>query len=147
MVPPGWNVTEPIRVAYETIRKFQAMRRAPAEAQNFRTNIESFNTSVRFLQNVIQQLRPVIETSKSLEAPLENVDLLETDLETAWRCIQRCEQFSTRYDALIHGNGNFLNRQVRSGRWVWELPEVKDLYKQQQKCMDNIKFKLQIIDL
>lgn len=147
MIPPGWNVTEPIRIAVQTIHTVQSIQKAPADAQNFRASIQSFDASVKGLQSVIQQLKPVTEASKSLEVPLANVDLLEADLESARQCIQRCEQFSKRYNGLAQGDGNFLNRKAEASRWVWDTGEVRELYEQVDKCMQAIQLKLSIISL
>ena len=147
MIPPGWNVTEPIHVALQAIRTVRSIKKAPTDAKDFRANLDSFQASVKGLQSLVQTLKPAIETSKSLEAPPTDVDILETDLERARHCIERCEQFSKRYNALLEEkeDGKFLNRTGQASRWVWDSSTVHGLEKQLEECIQAISLKLNII--
>ena len=100
MVPPGWNVTEPLRIAIQAIRTLEAIHHAPEEAKDFRSNIDSFDASVKGLQSVLKQLQPVVETGRSLDSPPDTYTTLEKELMGSRDCITRCEEFSKRYNAL-----------------------------------------------
>ena len=92
MIPPGWNVTEPLSLAASLYRVVEALKAAPEDAKAFTAQIENFRLSLKQLQRVIDEsvVPDSTEEHEDLRATLANCQL----------CVQRCQKFQESFQKL-----------------------------------------------
>ena len=109
MIPPGWNITEPISLAASLIRVIESLKAAPDDAKAFTAKIETF-------QRALKKLQRVLERSLELDPYADHRDLRET-LTDCQVCVQRCQRFQESFQKLrSDGTANMTTSQA--ARWV-----------------------------
>lgn len=130
MIPPGWNVTEPISLAASLIRVIESLKAAPDDAKAFTAKIETFQRALRKLQRVL-------ERSLKLDPYADHFDLRET-LADCQVCVQRCERFQESFQKLSSdGTANMTNAS-QAARWVWNHRHIVKLRNEIDAQMNNV---------
>ena len=139
MIPPGWNVTEPLSLAASLYRVVESLKAAPEEAKAFTTQIENFSRSLKQLQRVIdEELAP---------DPREDHEDLLAILANCQLCVERCQKFQESFQELSKAESA---RRANAGQvalWVWNNRNIVRLRHEIDSQMSNITFNLQIKNL
>lgn len=106
VIPPGWNVTEPIALAVKLHHVVQSFRSASDEARSFVLKVETFRGNLNQLQ-------------KELENPAENVTRLQGILVHCQNIVDQCEAFEARFKELNRSNLTKLATGRLTTSWVW----------------------------
>ena len=120
VVPPGWNVTEPIGLAIRLYRVAEQLRGAPEEAGLFVARIKSFSSALKQLQNILEKGNAAASSSDGLQE-------LKTAVDESTVCVLRCENFSQRFFNLVNNAGVQRANIGQAARWVWKKEEVSRL--------------------
>ena len=94
MIPPGWNVTEPIELAVKLVQVIDALSTASQDSRAFASKIDNFRRSLSHLQK------------KMDDAAISNADdydHLRATLAECKVCVERCEDFSKDFAKLNNG--------------------------------------------
>ena len=130
MIPPGWNVTEPISLAANLIRVIDSLKAAPDDAKAFTTKIETFQRALRNLQRVL-------ERSLELDPHADHLDLRQT-LADCQVCVQQCQRFQESFQKLSSdGIANMANAS-QAARWVWNHRQIIKLRNEIDAQMTNV---------
>ena len=139
MIPPGWNVTEPIELACKLVKVLEALSSASQDARAFVSKIDNFRRSLSQLQTKLD------------DAALGNVDdydHLRATLVECKVCVERCEDFSRDFEKLNDGSGSGkLALAGQATRWVWQEGKASKLRKEIDSQMNDITFLLLIKSL
>jgi hypothetical protein len=106
VIPPGWNVTEPIALAGKLFHVVQSFRSASEEARSFAFKVDTFRSNLNQLQ-------------KELENPSENVTRLKPILVHCQNIVEKCEAFDKRFKELNKSNLTIVAAGRLTSSWVW----------------------------
>lgn len=120
VVPPGWNVTEPIGLAVRLYRVAEQLRSAPAEADLFVARIKSFS-------HALQKLQKILENGDTAASSTDGLQALETAVNQSQSCVLRCENFSQRFFGLVNDAGVQRANVGQAAKWVWKREDVSRL--------------------
>lgn len=130
VVPPGYNVTEPIGLAVRLYRVAEQLRSAPAEADLFVARIQSFSHALKKLQKILENGNAASST--------DDLQALEMALNQSQKCVLRCENFSQRFFGLINGAGVERANVGQAAKWVWKQEEVSRLAAEMDRRIQDI---------
>jgi SMC interacting uncharacterized protein involved in chromosome segregation len=137
MVLPGWNVSEPVELAFKLYHVIESLRSAPEEAKAFVTKINSFSRSLRELQKTIHN---DIATRSSAQ----DLDHLRETLEECQDCVKRCEEFGERFRHITRDGSGSLKSAKEATRFVWQDNKVARLRKEIDDQVTGIGLSLMI---
>lgn len=126
MIPPGWNVTEPIGVAVKIVRIIEALKNAPEETKVFAHRLESFRKGLNTLQKIL-------EGGADSSLLREHVDELKSVVEESQTCVQRCEVFITSVQ--------------KPAGWVWKKDQANRLSGEIDSRLHDLSFGMQLVTL
>ena len=137
MVLPGWNVSEPIELAFKLYKVIESLKSAPEEAKAFVSKINKFSRSLRELQKTI-------ENDIATRSSAQDLDHLRETLEECQDCVKRCEEFGERFGN-ITGDGAASLRGAREATlFVWQDKKAARLRKEIDDQMNSIGLSLMI---
>ncbi|KAG8533011.1 uncharacterized protein KY384_001793 [Bacidia gigantensis] len=139
MPAPGWNVTEPISLAYRLYRIAQQLQYAPESAKELKSKIEDFDSSLRSLQEVLDKLDGSSETSLSAHRLAQ----LRKEVVQGEKCIKRCEDFIADFPG-ITSDGSKRAAGAGAALWLWKKDRAEKLTEQMESHIRHISFILQI---
>ena len=139
MIPPGWNVTEPISLAASLCKVVDSLRAAPEDAKAFKAQIEKFSQSLGALQRVIDE-------SLALGPDKEHTHLRAT-LADCQLCVQRCQKFQESFQKLCNEGRTKLTDAGQLARWVWSDKQIGRLRHDIDSQMSSIGLSLLIQSL
>ena len=137
VVPPGWNVTEPLHVAKKVYDYIQAIRGASDEVKSFASKLNTFCVALEALE-------------KSLESPLtpsaDNASYLRHTLDGCWTCAADCQKFIEQFKSLnepAQGKYNTGDKVT----WVWKKDTAAKLRQEIDSQIHGITFLLSVASL
>ena len=115
VVPPGWNVTEPIGLAIKSYEIAEKLKHAPKSAKTFKSKIERLGR----LLNLLQQVLVRIGDGRAAPLPADNFAQLKEEVIALQERIQQCEEFIAKFVHLT-GDGSKKSSAAAKARWVWD---------------------------
>ena len=115
MVLPGWNVSEPVDLAFKLYGVVEALRSAPDNAKAFVSKINSFSGNLEELQIVLE--------SNSASHSAQDLKHLRTIVVDCDACVKRCEEFSKDFGKLIKDGRGKMDGAGQAA--LWALQEKK----------------------
>jgi len=137
MVLPGWNVSEPIQLAFKLGDVIKALKDAPDEAKAFLKKVNGFNRS-------LQSLQPVLKNHAQSSFSTQDFDNLQATLVDCQECVARCEQFSKSFKDLTGDGKGAMASAGQRVRLVWQEKKVAKLAAEIDDQMLAIQFCLTI---
>ncbi len=137
MVLPGWNVSEPVELAFKLFEVVEALKSAPEEAKAFRSKIDSFRRSLTELQKAFDHDVPSRSSAQDLD------HLRETLLECQ-DCVKRCEEFGDKFGKIAKDGAASLKGAREATRFVWQDKKVARLRQEIDSQMSGIGLTLMI---
>ena len=142
VVPPGWNVTEPIGIAIKLFEIAEKLKDAPRSAKHFKTKIEGLGQSLKLLERVLRE----IGGGRAAPLPADNLAQLRRGVIGLQECIERCEEFIATFVPLT-SDGSKKPSAAAKARWVWEEKTGKDYSAQIESHINLISLNLSINSL
>ena len=136
---PGWNVSEPLQLAFKLYEVCEALKSAPDEAKAFILKVQNFRRSLEVLQ---QALKDDVKDRYSIQS-LEN---LHATLTACQDCVKRCEDFSKRFRDLTGDGKGTLTGAGQRVRLVWQEKKVAKLAAAVDSQISNIALSLAITE-
>ncbi len=136
VVPPGWNVTEPIGIAIKLYEIAEKLNQAPSRAKHFKSQIEDLAGSLSFLEKVLLSIGDG-------RLPANNFAQLRKEVIGLQECIQHCEKFIATFVPLT-GDGSKKPSAAAKARWVWDEKKGNDYSAQIEKHIHRINLNLNI---
>ena len=115
VVPPGWNVTEPIGLAIKSYEIAEKLKHAPRSAKTFKSKIERLGRLLSLLQEVLVR----IGDGRAAPLPADNFAQLKEEVIALQERIQQCEEFIAKFVHLT-GDGSKKSSAAAKARWVWD---------------------------
>ena len=115
VVPPGWNVTEPIGLAIKSYEIAEKLKHAPKSAKTFKSKIERLGRLLSLLQEVLVR----IGDGRAAPLPADNLAQLQEEVIALQERIQQCEEFIAKFVPLT-GDGSKKSSAAAKARWVWD---------------------------
>jgi carotenoid cleavage dioxygenase-like enzyme len=137
MVLPGWNVSEPVDLAWKLYHVVESLKSAPEEAKAFVAKINAFSRSLNELQNTLRN-------DIASRASAQDLDHLRITLEECQACVKRCEEFSERFEKLTKGGARGVAGASQATRWALQDKKVDRLRKDIDSQMNGIGLTLTI---
>lgn len=135
MVLPGWNVSEPIELAYKLYEIVESLRSAPENAKAFISKTNSFKSSLDELDKILES-----------ELPSQpGQDLLRTTIQNCRACIKRCEEYSQGFPKLTKDGKGKIDWAGQAARWTLQQKTVTNLSEEIKTLMSSIQVVLTII--
>ena len=132
MIPPGWNVTEPLSLATSLYRVVESLKAAPEEAKAFTAQIENFSRSLKQLQRVIDEnLAP---------DPREDHEDLRATLANCQECVQRCQKFQESFQKLSNAESKRMANAGQVALWVWNDRKIVRLRQEIDSLMNTVNW-------
>ena len=139
VVPPGWNVTEPIGIAIKLYEIVDKLNNAPSRAIDFKEKIESLAGSLSSLEEVLLR----IGDGRAPRLPANDFAQLRKEVIGLQKCIQQCEKFIAPFVPLT-GDGSKKPSTAAKARWVWDEKKGDEHSKQIEDRIHRINLKLSI---
>ena len=142
VVPPGWNVTEPIGLAVKLYKLAEKLKHAPESAKYFESKIERLGGLLSSLQDVLMSI------GDGTAAPLSanSFAQLKKEIMALQKCIQQCEEFIASFVPLT-GDGSRRPSAAARARWVWDEEKGKECSAQIDEHFQFLNLALSIITL
>lgn len=142
VVPPGWNVTEPIGLAIKLYEIAEKLKHAPESAKYFKSKIERLGGSLSSLQEVLTR----IGDGRAAPLPADTFAQLKEEVIALQERIQQCEEFIVTFVPLTD-NGRRKSSAAAKARWVWDEKKGNEYSAQIESHIHLINFKLNIYAL
>ena len=139
VVPPGWNVTEPIGIAIKLYEIAEKLNHAPNSAKHFKSKIERLGATLSTLEKVILRIR-------AAPLPADGLAQLQKEVVGLQECIKQCEEFIATFVSLT-GDGSKKSSAAAKARWVWDEKKGNEFSAQIESHINYINFNLSIISL
>ena len=136
MVLPGWNVSEPIDLAYKLYAVIERLRSAPDSAKAFVSKINNFGSNLKELQRLL-------ESDTASHSP-QDFDHLRATLLECQDCVKRCEEYSDRFRKLTKDGKSKLEGAGQAARWTLQEEKVARLKEEIDSQMSSIGLALTI---
>lgn len=107
MIPPGWNVTEPLQVAKEFVVFVREFRGAPQEIKVFASTLDGFSGALKQLDKRLRHPDLV---------PAEEYDGLKSAFIDCMHCAESCQNFINQFNQDVRV-------PVSAGhklKWIWK---------------------------
>ena len=134
MVLPGWNVSEPIDLAYKLYQVVESLRSAPETAKAFVSKIDNFSANLKELQKI-----PESDTPTHSAQDLEH--LRDTVLKCQ-ACVKRCEEFGEGFRKLTTDGNGRIHSAGQAARWALQEKKVARLREEIDDCMKGVTLSL-----
>lgn len=139
MIPPGWNVTEPIGLAAGLYKVIESLKSAPEDAKAFTAKIERFRRS-------LTELHRVLDDSLAFDPSRDQAYLREA-LADCQSCVRRCQNFHDSFQKLSQDGAAKFANAAQAARWVWRDRKIVKLRDEIDSQMSNIGLTLLIKSL
>ena len=139
VVPPGWNVTEPIGIAIKLYKIAEKLNHAPDSAKHFKSKIERLGAMLSSLEKAILRIR-------AAPLPADGLAQLQKEVVGLQECIKQCEEFIATFPSLT-GDGSKKSSAAAKARWVWDEKKGNELSAQIESHINYINLNLGIISL
>ena len=139
VVPPGWNVTEPIGLAIKLYEIAEKLKYAPESAKYFKSKIKRLGQSLSLLQEVLVW----IGVGRAAPLPAESFAQLKEEVVALQERIQECEEFIATFVPLTDDGGRRPSAAARA-RWVWDEKKGNEYSAQIESHIHFINFNLSI---
>ncbi len=122
MVLPGWNVSEPVELAFKLYGVVEALRSAPDNAKAFVSKINHFSGNLK-------ELQMVLKSNMAAHSPqeLERLRAIVVDCEA---CVKRCEEFSKDFGKLTRDGKGKMDGAGQAALWALQekkkVPRLKE---------------------
>ena len=131
VVPPGWNVTEPIGVAIRLYQIADKLKDAPRSTKAFLSKIEGLGASLKVLEQVLQGLGH----DGDAPHPAVNFIQLRKEVVALQECVKHCEEFI----------GSFIPLTATArARWVLSQGKAKDYTRLIESHINGIQLNLSV---
>lgn len=142
MVLPGWNVTEPLQVAWKFYNWVRNFRDADDEIKTFAVQVESFC-------DVLKALDECLKNPDS--TPLHDDDPLKVASDGCKRCAEHCKKFVNHFFRQF--NGKIPDAPTRDDvgpshrlNWMWKKDEATKLALEMNRQIHNINLHISIAE-
>ncbi len=142
VVPPGWNVTEPIGIAIKVYEIVEKLKDAPKSAKYFKSKIEGLGRTLSLLQGVLLR----IGDGTAAPLPADNFAQLREEVIGLQECVEDCEVFIAPYVSLT-SDGSRKPSAAAKARWVWDEKKGKEYSRQIESHIHFINLILNIDSL
>lgn len=139
MVLPGWNVSEPIDLAFKLYEVVKALRSAPESAKAFVSKIEDFSGN-------LEELQRILEREISLH-PARDLEHLQATVLRCKACVKRCEEYSEGFRKLTRDGRGKMEGALQAARWTLQKEQVASLREEIEGKINGIGLTLQIKSL
>lgn len=139
MVLPGWNVSEPIELAFRLYDVVESLRSAPDSAKAFVSKINNFSANLEILQRILERA-----TASHQTQDLAHLHTLVLDCKA---CVKRCEEYSNGFGKLTKDGGGKMDSAGQAARWTLQEKKVAGLRNEIDAQMNNIGLTLAIQNL
>ena len=136
MVLPGWNVSEPIDLAYKLYEVVESLRSAPESAKAFVTKINNFHGNLKELQRIL-------ENDNGSHSAQEFDHLRATVLECQ-AIVQRCQEYSEGFEKLTKDGRGKMDGAGQAARWTLQEKKVARLKEEIDGQINSIGLTLAI---
>ena len=134
MVLPGYNVSEPIELAYKLYEIVESLRSAPESAKAFISKTNSFKGNLDELERVLES-----------ELPSQpGQDHLRATVRECQACIKRCEEYSEGFPKLTKDGKGKADGVGQAARWTFQEKKVNRLREEIDTRMSSIGLTLAI---
>ena len=134
MVLPGWNVSEPIELAYKLYEIVESLRSAPENAKAFTSKTNSFKSSLDELDRILAS-----------ELPSQpGQDHLRATIRDCRACIKRCEEHSQSFPKLTKDGKGKIDWARQAALWTFQEKTVNKLSEEIKTLMSSISLVLTI---
>lgn len=134
MVLPGWNVSEPIELAFKLYEVVECLRSAPESAKAFVSKIDSFKGNLRELQKILES----DITTQSAQ------DHLRTTVLECQACVERCEEYCKGFGKLTKDGRGRMDGAGQAARWTVQEKKVARLREEIDGRINSIGLTLAI---
>ena len=131
MILPGWNVSEPVQLAFKLYEVVEALKNAPGEARAFISKVDDFRRTLNALEHTIGG-------DDETRFPSQDLDILEAALEHCQACVKRCEEFSKPFRNLARDGNGTLTSVGQRMRLLWQDKKVQKLAVEIDSQINNI---------
>ena len=136
MVLPGWNVSEPIDLAYKLYEVVESLRNAPESAKAFVSKIKNFRGNLKELQRIL-------ETDTASRSP-QDLEHLRATVLACEDCVKRCEEYGEGFGKLTRDGKAKMDGAGQAARWTLQEKKWTRLRDEIDDQMNNIGLTLQI---
>lgn len=137
MVLPGWNVSEPIDLAFKLYKVIESLKSAPEEAKAFVSKINNFRRS-------LSELQKTIENDIATRSSAQDLDHLRETIVECQDCVKRCEEFGERFGNITRDGAASLKGAREATLFVWQDKKVARLRNEIDGQMNSIGLSLMI---
>lgn len=137
MVLPGWNISEPIDLAWKLYLMVESLKSAPEEAKAFVSKINWFRRSLQELQNTVH-------SDIASRASTQDLDLLRTTLVECQDCVRHCEEFTLQFEKLTKDGARGVSGASQAARWALQDKKVDKLRREIDGQISGIGLTLMI---
>ena len=137
IVPPGWNVTEPLHIAKKVYNYIQAIRGASVEVKSFASKLKTFCRALEALEECL---------ASATIASVEGAEHLRNTLDGCWVCATDCQKFIEHFKNLnepvqgVSTTGDKVN-------WVWKKDTAARLRQEIDSQIVDINLVMNIASL
>ena len=139
MVLPGWNVSEPIDLAYKLYEVVESLRSAPESAKAFASKVGNFRGNLK-------ELRRVIETDTATRST-QDLEHLRATVLACEECVNRCEDYAEQFGKLTKDGKGKMDGAGQAARWTMQEKKWTRMSHEINDQMNSIGLTLQIKSL
>ncbi|KAF6231112.1 hypothetical protein HO173_010612 [Letharia columbiana] len=136
MVLPGWNISEPIDLAYKLYEVVESLRSAPESAKAFVSKINNFSGNLKELQRILED-----DTTSRSSQDLEH---LRATIVECQACVKRCEEYSEGFGKLTKDGRGKMDGAGQAARWALQEKRAAKLREEIDGQIGNIGLTLAI---
>ena len=136
MVLPGWNISEPIDLAYKLYEVVESLRSAPESAQAFVSKIKNFSANLKSLQRILEKAVSSHST--------QDLDHLYATILECQACVKRCEEYSEGFGKLTKDGRGKMDGAGQAARWTLQEKKVARLREDIDTQMSSLGLTLAI---
>ena len=136
MVLPGWNVSEPIHLAFRLYQVVEALKSAPDNAKAFVSKIKNFSVNLEELQKILESDTPSRST--------QDLEHLRATVIECQACVKRCEEFSEGFAKLTTDGKGRIYTAGQAARWTAQENKVARLREEIDDRMSGVGFALHV---
>lgn len=129
MVIPGWNATEPIKIAVYFYKFVRELQDAPESIQSFALQTEKFSD---ILISIDERLLD------SDEIPAKSLEQIKRASLSFKKCADECQGFIQKF---FTDNGRGLGLRAK---WIWENEKASKLEERMKQEINNMHIHLSI---
>ena len=130
----GYNVSEPIELAYKLYKIVESLRSAPESAKAFTSKTDSFKGNLDELDRVLES---------ELPSQPDQVHLRDTVRECR-ACIKRCEEYIESFPKLTKDGRGKIDGAGQAARWTFQEKKLTRLLEEIDTRMSSIGLALAI---